>query len=86
MDDLGQSRGKNPRFAGPGAGQHQHRPVQRFDRFALRVVQRFQPRRLACRGGGRLVIQRVAGEGIGHFAVSSFGTVQAVNIGQIDRA
>ena len=34
-DDMRDARGQNPRLAGAGAGQHQHRPVERLDRRAL---------------------------------------------------
>ena len=33
--DMGDARGQHARLAGAGAGQHQHRPVERLDRRAL---------------------------------------------------
>ena len=34
-DEMGDARGQHPRLADAGAGQHQHRPIQRLDRAAL---------------------------------------------------
>ena len=31
-EDVGDARGQHARLAGAGAGQHQHRPVDRLDR------------------------------------------------------
>ncbi len=49
--NMCQPRGQNPRLAGPRAGQHQHRSVNRLDRFALlgieaRHIAGFTPGRL----------------------------------------
>ena len=41
-DQMRDSRRQRPRLAGAGPGQHQHRPIQRLDRPALRVVQPLQ--------------------------------------------
>ena len=38
-EDMRQPGGQHPGFAGAGAGQHQHRPVDRLDRPALRLVE-----------------------------------------------
>ncbi len=38
-EDMGQPRGQHPGLAGAGAGQHQDRAVDRFDRAQLRVVE-----------------------------------------------
>ena len=37
--DMGEARDQRPRLAGAGPGQHQDRPVQGFDRQALRFVE-----------------------------------------------
>ena len=38
-EKMGDARGQHPRLAGAGAGQHQHRPVQRLDRQPLLGVE-----------------------------------------------
>ena len=39
IEDVGDAGGEHAGFAGSGAGQHQHRPVQRFHRLALLGVE-----------------------------------------------
>ncbi len=51
--NMGDARGQNPRLAGAGAGEHQYRPVERLDRFALFGIERGQPIGRATRGGLR---------------------------------
>ena len=49
-EDMRDARGQHPRLAGSGAGQHQHRAVQRLDRKLLLGV---QPRQIRCAGTRR---------------------------------
>ena len=49
-DEMGDARGQNARLADAGAGEHQHRPVERFDRAALLLVQALE---IARPGAGR---------------------------------
>ena len=47
--DMGEASRQDPRLAGPGAGQHQDRPVERLDGPALCFVERGEEARLAGR-------------------------------------
>ena len=40
--DMGDAGGEHARLAGAGAGQHQHRPVERLDRLALLGIERIE--------------------------------------------
>ena len=44
-EDVREPGGEHPRLAGPGAGQHQHRPLGRLDRLRLSGVQTSHVRR-----------------------------------------
>ena len=50
-DEMGDAGGQHARLADASARQHQHRPVQRLDRLALRRVERFKVARRAARAG-----------------------------------
>ncbi len=50
-EDMGEPRRQHARLARAGAGQHQHRPVDRLDRRALRLVEPGENRRLGGRDG-----------------------------------
>ena len=50
MSDAG---GQHPRLADAGAGQHQHRPVQRLDRAALLLIEAGEIAGAKMRGGAR---------------------------------
>ena len=60
-EDVGDARGQHARLAGAGAGQHQHRAVERLDRLALLRIEAGEIRRRHGRararrdaaGGGR---------------------------------
>ena len=52
-EDVGDARGEDARFPGPRAGQHQHRPFERFDREALLRIEVGQIRRPRGRAGAR---------------------------------
>ena len=47
--DMGDAAGQHPRLAGAGAGQHQYRSIQRFNRLALLGIEAGE----ILRGGGR---------------------------------
>ena len=53
-EDMGDARGQHARLAGAGAGEHQHRAVERLDRLALLGV---QPGEIG-RGDGRARARR----------------------------
>src|SRR5581483_5082483 len=74
-EDVGDTRCQHTRFARSGAGEHQHRPVQRLDRLALLRIETRQIRRRHLRartrcdpaGGGRRrwnVLTRWLGHGL----------------------
>jgi hypothetical protein len=55
--EMRDARGQRPGLAGAGAGEHEHRPVERLDRFALGGVERVEigrrPRRARALGQRR---------------------------------
>ena len=50
-EDMGDTRGQHAGLAGAGAGQHQHRAVERLDRLALLGIEPGEIGRAAARRG-----------------------------------
>ncbi len=79
--DMRDARGQHARLAGAGAGQHQHRPLQRLHRLALLGVEAFEIWRGECRartradaiGGGPIGRSGRGFGGFGHAIRSYIG-------------
>ena len=60
-DEMGDARGQDAGLADPGSGEHEHRPVERFDRVALFFVQALEVTRRDARPRPRRKAPRVTG-------------------------
>ena len=63
-EDVGDARGQHARLAGAGAGEHQHRAVERLDRLALLRVQAGEIGRRRHCARARAAIPPGAGAGV----------------------
>jgi hypothetical protein len=79
--DMGEPRGQNARLACAGAGQHQHRAIERKHSFALLGIEAAQIKRVDERPRGR-PLRRRCGPALGRRrGVGLEGRVQGVGVG-----